>query len=173
MTINTPRLRIAPVGPGEDPEEFLPVFNSNPDFLEAADGKSSYDRGDAEMYLYSESNRENGRCLAIRERDGGSLVGTAALLVPHPGNYAWIGLLIVDGKQQGRGFGREAVLAVEDALAREGWDEVRLSVLKSNEPALPFWKRLGYRVVEEKEDTAGRPCWVLGKRVTRDIAAEV
>jgi hypothetical protein len=98
--------------------------------------------------------------LAIRLRDGGTLIGTAALLVPHPpAGCPWVGLLIIHCDWQSRG----SALAIEEALAEEGWSEVRLSVLKTNADALPFWDRLGYRIIDERDDTTGRPCWVLAK----------
>jgi ribosomal protein S18 acetylase RimI-like enzyme len=79
--------------------------------------------------------------LAIRLRDGGTLIGTAALLVPHPpAGCPWVGLLIIHRDWQSQGLGREAALAIEEALAEEGWSEVRLSVLKTNADALPFWE---------------------------------
>lgn len=165
MQIGTPRLRIVSVGQEDDPEEFLAVFNTNPDYLEASEGKRTYDRGNVEQYLYTESSRENGRCLAIRRSPDGSLVGTAALLVPHPGGCPWIGLLIIRGDEQAQGLGREAALAIEDALAKEGWHEVRLGVLKNTERAFSFWTSVGYTVVEETGDAAGRPCWVLSKQL--------
>ena len=30
---------------------------------------------------------------------------------------------------------------------------------------LPFWRSLGYAVVDEQETTGGQPCWVLPKRI--------
>ena len=151
-------------GEGDDPDEFVPIFNSNPDYLEASDGKHVFDRGDVERYLYAESSRENGRCLAIRFRETGALVGTAALLIPHPSGYPWIGLLILDSDHQRRGLGRETAAAIEDDLHGQGWNELRLSVLIGPMNELcrfgvqsdSAWLRL-------ETNTRGRPCWVLKK----------
>lgn len=167
MTIKTRRLLISPVGSDADPDEFLAIFNSNPDYLEASEGKRRYSRGDAESYLFAETAREHGRCLAIRRRNDGRLVGTAALVVPHPDGYPWIGLLIIDGDRQRKGFGREAALAIEAALAEEGWREVRLGVLTRNEQALPFWQGGGYSIVRQADSSTGLPCWVLAKSLIR------
>lgn len=167
MRIESPRLVISSVRADGDPDEFLPIFNSNPDYLEASDGKRSYERGDAEMYLYAETSRENGRCLQIRLRRDHTLVGTAALLVPHADGYPWIGLLLITAERQGEGLGREAAQALEGALAEEGWEELRLGVLKRNERALPFWENRGYRVINEKDSSAGWPCWVMAKGLER------
>lgn len=165
MALETERLLIGSVGQDDDPDEFVPIFNSNPDYLEASDGKRVFDRVDIERYLYAESSRENGRCLAIRLRETGVLVGAIALLVPHPGGYPWIGLLILDSAYQRRGLGRETAAAIENELRREGWNELRLGVLMSNERAFPFWDAVGFSVVETRNDTGGRPCWVLKKNL--------
>ncbi len=157
MRIETPRLVISSVSPDDEPDHFLRVFNSNPDYLRASEAKVAYDRGDVDRYLYTETSRENGRCLAIRRREEGVLVGTAALLVPHSAGCPWIGLLIIDGTTQGQGLGREAALAIENALAREGWSEMRLGVLVNNDRALSFWANGGYAVIEETNGRRGTP----------------
>jgi len=172
MEIETPRLLISSVRPESAPDEFLAIFNSNPDYLESSDGKRAYRRADAETYLYAETSRENGHCLEIRLREDGALVGTAALLVPHTDGCPWIGLLILRADCQGEGLGREAAAALEAALAKEGWKEVRLGVLKSNERALPFWKNRGYRIIDQKSSSAGSPCWVMAKALSTDPVAD-
>jgi RimJ/RimL family protein N-acetyltransferase len=153
------------------PEEYLELFNSNPDFIEASEqftGKRSYDPSDAEMYLWVETNRENSRCLAIRQRDTGELIGTVSLLVPHHREpYPWIGLLLIHGQHHRRGFGTEAATAIEEALAREGWPEIRLGVMQANPGARTFWERLGYAVLDERLDQDKRPSWIMRKPLTQ------
>jgi RimJ/RimL family protein N-acetyltransferase len=167
VRLQTRRLILEPVRETAQPQEFLPVFNSNPDFIEASEqfiGKRSYDLAEVEMYLWQESVRENSRCLAIRLRETGALVGTAALVAPHPdGPYPWIGLLLIDATRQGQGLGTEAATAIEQALAEAGWTEIRLSVMQANPDARRFWERLGYAVYEERPDDNTRPCWLMRK----------
>ncbi len=122
-TIETARLRLSPVGESDQPAEFLEVFNTNEDFIEASEqftGRRAYELSDAEMYLWQETNRENSRCLAIHLRDTGALVGTVCLLVPHDKEpYPWVGLLLIHGHHQRRGLGTEVVSALEGVLTRE------------------------------------------------------
>jgi RimJ/RimL family protein N-acetyltransferase len=175
-TLETCRLRLSPVGETDRPEEFLDLFNSNPNFIEASKqftGKRSYDLSEAEMYLWVESNRENSRCLGIRRRVTGELVGTACLLVPHEKEpYPWIGLLLIHGQHQNQGLGAEAARAIDAALAWEGWPEVRLGVLQANPGARRFWERLGYQIIDERPDQDKRPCWIMRKRLARAAAGE-
>jgi ribosomal protein S18 acetylase RimI-like enzyme len=49
---------------------------------------------------------------------------------------------------RGRGYGRAIVLATEARLRARGCLKLNLQVLASNEIAVGFWRRLGYRVEE-------------------------
>jgi RimJ/RimL family protein N-acetyltransferase len=63
----------------------------------------------------------NGHCLAIRRRDGNQLGGTTALLVPNPeDDTPWLGLLMISGRHQGQGLGREGLGACEEQVAADG-----------------------------------------------------
>ena len=165
--LETPRLRLSPVGETDRPHEFLKLFNSNPDFIEASEqftGKRSYDLSEAEMYLWVATNQEYSRCLAIRLRETDELVGTTCLLVSHYKEpYPWIGLLLIHGRHHRQGLGTEAAVAIEAALARDGWPEVRLGVMTARPGERQFWERLGYTVFDERRDQDKRPSWIMRK----------
>jgi RimJ/RimL family protein N-acetyltransferase len=171
MRLETSRLSLEQVDETTQPEDFLRVFNSHPDFIEASErftGKRAYDLSDVKRYLWQETVRENSRCLAIRLLETGELIGTAAWVAPHPDKpHPWIGLLLIDAAQQGQGFGAEAAAAIETQLAKEGWLEVRLSVMQTNVRARQFWERLGYSVYDERPDDNQRPCWLMRKALDR------
>ncbi|MBM3266429.1 MAG: GNAT family N-acetyltransferase [Candidatus Sericytochromatia bacterium] len=166
MKLETPRLIIEPAA-GAPPDQLLPVFNSNPEYIaneEQVPGKTSYTLDDAGRYLAEEIDREDSRCLVLRERTGSRIVGTACLLVPNPSDgLPWLGLLLVHGESQGHGIGAEALQAIEHALAGEGWERLRIGVLLANGRARRFWGREGFHVVKKTTDTEGRPCWVMEK----------
>jgi RimJ/RimL family protein N-acetyltransferase len=167
VTIETRRLTLQPVGDGDDPADFLPVFNTNPDFIEASEqftGKDAYDLSDVERYLWQETRRDSSRCLAIRQREDGHLIGTTCLLVPNPrDDVPWIGLLILMKDAQGRGMGTEIASAIEEHLAKESWSELRLSVLRSRPRDRAWWEHRGYAVIDERPDQDKRPTWVMSK----------
>jgi RimJ/RimL family protein N-acetyltransferase len=169
MRLQTSRLVLEDVGERPNPGEFLCIFNSNPDFIEAAyqftgKQKRSYELWEVDRFLLQETIRENSHCLAIRLRETGKLVGTAALVSPHPEVPSpWIGLLIIDGEQQGHGLGTEAARALEEHLTAEGWTDIRLTVLQALPEARCFWERLGYVVYEEHQDEKKRLCWQMRK----------
>jgi GNAT superfamily N-acetyltransferase len=95
------------------------------------------------------------------------LVGVACVLHEHPDPldpHPWIGLLLVRGDAQGRGYGRAAAGLLEDRFRAMGRDGARLAVLDGNPAALRFWTGLGYRVIDHRGDLhQGRPCSVLQK----------
>jgi GNAT superfamily N-acetyltransferase len=75
--------------------------------------------------------------------------GVAAALLdlcldqPGPGT-AHLGLLLVREALQGQGLGREAMAALEAALAAAGYDTLRLSVTDENREVDGFWEELGF-----------------------------
>jgi len=169
MRLQTSRLVLEDVGERPNPEEFLRVFNTNPDFIEAAyrfagKPKQSYELWEIQRYLFQETIRENSHCLAIRLRKAGELVGTVAFVAPHQELPSpWIGLLIISGEHQSQGLGSEAATALEKHLMAEGWADVRLAVLQALPKARRFWERLGFIVYEEWEDEKKRACWLMRK----------
>lgn len=173
MQLQTARLTLALVDETARPEEFLPLFNSNPDLVEATElftGKRAFDLSDVEMYLWQAMARDNSQCLAIKLSETGELVGTAVLLTPHPDEaFPWIGLLLISSELQGKGLGTEAVTAIEKHLVKQRWQEVRLNILQAIPRVRHFWERLGYTVLGERLDSNGRPCWILSKRLSLSI----
>ncbi|MDX3235621.1 GNAT family N-acetyltransferase [Streptomyces sp. ME03-5709C] len=105
--------------------------------------------------------------LLARDSADGSLAGVAVTLAEHPDPldpYPWIGLLMVHGGRHRSGLGRALAGLVEERLSARGRDGVRLAVLDANPGASAFWRRLGYRVIDHREDRQmGRPCSVLHK----------
>jgi RimJ/RimL family protein N-acetyltransferase len=69
---------------------------------------------------------------------------------PEPGT-AHLGLLLVREALQGQGLGREAVAALESALAETGSRTLRLSVTDENREVEGFWARLGFAAVGRLE----------------------
>ncbi|MFI8350015.1 GNAT family N-acetyltransferase [Streptomyces sp. NPDC085596] len=100
-------------------------------------------------------------------RVDGRLVAVVSTLARHPDPAdpdPWIGLLLVDAAQQGRGHGRQAAELTEDRFRAAGRRAVRLAVLDGNTAGLAFWESLGYEHLAHRRDRAlNRPCAVLRK----------
>ncbi len=160
------RLTIDQVPGDFNPAELLPAFNTNPAFLQASGHSPEFSLGEVQAYLLEETQRENSCCLLIRLRETHRTIGTAALLVPKPSDgLPWIGLLILESLYQGGGLGAEATLAIEARLALGGWPSIRLYVLQENSKAIGFWRKLGYELGAETQDSSGRPSRLMEKRI--------
>ncbi|MFJ2832818.1 GNAT family N-acetyltransferase [Streptomyces sp. NPDC087263] len=105
--------------------------------------------------------------LLARNSVGGRLVGVVITLARHPDPAdpdPWIGLLLVEGSEQRRGYGRELAGLVEGRFRGAGRGAVRLAVLDDNPGGLAFWTALGYEVIGRRVDRKlRRPCAVLRK----------
>jgi RimJ/RimL family protein N-acetyltransferase len=87
---------------------------------------------------------------------GDELVGILDLLLRYPDDQTVDpGLLLIDGAHQGRASGTAAFQALErDLLPRWSWARrLRLSVDRTNDQTLGFWRRLGFTETGEV-----RPC---------------
>ncbi len=169
--LSTDRLDLSPLTEDDQPGDFVDVFDSNPEFVDASEsfvGKRSYTEDEVARFLWQESVRENSWCLAIRLRETGSIVGISAALVPNPDDgVPWIGLLLLDSRYQRQGLGQEAAAALVGAIAEEGADRIRLNVLMAQPDARRLWERAGFSVIDETRDANHRPVWTMEKRVGR------
>ncbi|GAA3234941.1 hypothetical protein GCM10010468_68410 [Actinocorallia longicatena] len=130
------------------------LFASQPDYWELS-GDSA-----GELFPVAEG------CEAVVAHDaGGRLVAFAELLKAHPvSGHPWIGLLVVDGRLRGRGYGRAVAAAVEERFRIAGRTAVELAVLENNPGAVAFWESVGYVEFDRRPDVdRHRPCIVMRK----------
>lgn len=78
-------------------------------------------------------------------RDDQGLYAVAAILCDYPCADSWyLGLLLVDVAQRGRGLGRTLYGTVAAWAVSRGAREMRLAVLEANVAADRFWRSLGF-----------------------------
>jgi ribosomal protein S18 acetylase RimI-like enzyme len=76
------------------------------------------------------------------------LDAVAALVTDYPGPGDWyLGLLLLDPHQRGRGLGRRLYADLERWSADRGAKRMLLAVLKENAQAQCFWRSLGFEHV--------------------------
>ncbi len=73
---------------------------------------------------------------------GGVVVGSG--MAGYDGHRGWINYLAVDPTRQGRGLGRELMVAAEARLAALGCAKVNLQVRDGNDVAQRFYEAIGY-----------------------------
>lgn len=80
------------------------------------------------------------------------MVGCIDLVRGYPDSRtAWLGLLLISEKHQGRGLGARAHELIENVI--RGWetcDRIRVAVVMTNDEVIPFLERLGYRATGER-----------------------
>ena len=91
--------------------------------------------------------------------DGGTTVGHVMWGVDPDDDSHWIGGLVIDAEQQGKGLGRatvEALLALwesqEPSLSGTAYQQAALSVSPDNETALRLYRSLGFVETGEVAD---------------------
>ncbi len=83
---------------------------------------------------------------------GGTVVGFVMSAVDAEDDSAWIGGLIIDHDQQGRGYGRATVAALIDRARAAGHPSVALSYQATNVRAAKLYASLGFVETGETED---------------------
>ena len=94
--------------------------------------------------------------------DGHTLIGFAMYgYIPEPvPGHLWLDRLLIDKKYQGKGYGKQAVLALLDRLHTEySSDAVYLSVYESNFHAIRLYQQIGFHFNGE-HDTKGESVMV-------------
>jgi ribosomal protein S18 acetylase RimI-like enzyme len=76
--------------------------------------------------------------------DGGQLIGS--VMIGYEGHRGWINYLAVRPDRRGQGLGRLLMDAAEQRLRALGCPKVNLQVRSSNQPAVEFYRRIGYTV---------------------------
>jgi ribosomal protein S18 acetylase RimI-like enzyme len=114
---------------------------------------------------WNDPNRDIDRKLAwdasrllVIEHDT-SVVGS--VMVGYDGHRGWVNYLAVGPGYQRRGLGRILMQRAEELLGELGCAKLNLQIRSSNEAAIGFYRRLGYRVDESVS---------MGKRLELDGA---
>jgi len=114
---------------------------------------------------WNDPNRDIDRKLAwdpenllVIDHDG-RVVGS--VMVGYEGHRGWVNYLAVDPEHQHQGLGRLLMQRAEELLCGLGCAKLNLQVRGSNEEAIGFYRRLGYRVDESVS---------MGKRLFADEA---
>lgn len=172
MVINTPHLELRRIEINQedlDPVQFLPIFNTNPEWLDASSeftDRRSVDVSYVEMMLWQESLRENSRLFQVRLRDTQVTIGVVAMAAPSErGQFAALGLILLAKEYQRRGFGCEALYALENLLKSEGWCEIQAAVMHAIPCQRDFFEECGYSLLREDRDQDKRLCWVMQKQL--------
>ena len=136
----------------DDLEKVLPVYLSNPDFLQQMEGSE----GEAGRYDLQRWQRDwhiaqlmPGRhTLACYLKETGEAVGYVEFLEEHDDGAPWIGVLTIHSAHQRQGLGTEAFQRLIAHFREEyGWPLIRAGVLEGNEAGRGFAQHLGFQPI--------------------------
>ncbi len=135
------RVTLRPLVQG-DLGEVLSCYRENPSFFERVNGTSHVGPLTVQMQ-YDAAEADPRRAMSGIFVEGG-LAGVVDFAVDPEDKSCMIGLVLMRASLQRRGFAREAVGLLEQALAQAGIERVRAGVEPANREAAPFWERLGF-----------------------------
>ncbi|HET7825084.1 MAG TPA: GNAT family N-acetyltransferase [Anaeromyxobacter sp.] len=141
-----PRIRAVPAT-REHIRQLQACCEGAPDYFARTEGAPA-GPDHAERLLADAEGDDLRRIYALVPLAGGPAVGVLDVYLHHPDpGVAHIALLLFREACQGLGYGKETTAALEQALARAGYDTLRLSVGDENPEAKAFWQRLGFAEV--------------------------
>ena len=136
------RVRLAPLR-DEDSDRLFTWINDRELVVSSAPFRPVA-RADHDTWFAAIREREDVRIFGIRLIDSDELIGSCQL---HSidGGSAELQIRIGQRREQGRGYGREAVeLLLRNAFGPLGLERVTLHVFGSNAPALAVYRRVGF-----------------------------
>jgi RimJ/RimL family protein N-acetyltransferase len=145
------RLTFAPVTEADFPE-LLDVYNSNPDYMEMAEGSRTVTLETVEKDHREHLAFADSFSFAIREKGSSTVIGISQFILCNPNDgFPWLGLIMLHSAKHKYGYGREFMEVLIDWYRENGYPELRLGVLEKNLSVVPFYERLGFSVYERKE----------------------
>ena len=133
-------------GGAEELAELQRVLEGAPSYSHIATGAPPEPGRALDLYTMLPDGKDRSDKFVFGIHVAGGMVGCVDIIRGFPDQAtAFIGLLLISETAQGRGVGRAGYRAAENIV--RGWDgcrHVRLGVLRNNDGAQAFWRRLGF-----------------------------
>jgi RimJ/RimL family protein N-acetyltransferase len=144
--------------------ELLIAFNGDPAFNQISGGLLLMTKEAVITDISDTLNMPGGAVWKITLRNG-ILIGVAETALIPPPQSAWIALLIICQKYQGKGYGRESATLLEEFLFQEPQiTTIGLGISAENGRGLRFWERQGYSQGLHRRDAFGNEIITMKKR---------
>lgn len=83
---------------------------------------------------------------------GEEIIGFAMYGSFGPNKHTWIDRIMIDGKYQGKGFGKNAIISLIDIVSKKyGVNTIYLSIIEGNAVAYNLYKSIGFEYMNEKD----------------------
>ncbi|QHW34250.1 GNAT family N-acetyltransferase [Paenibacillus rhizovicinus] len=141
------------------------IMNANPFFNRISKDKEQL--ADADIEAEHRDAEAAGAERYVIYDDMGRPAGIIEYLMTNPNDACtWIGLLVISGQCQGKGYGRSALAWFDRVMHGRGVASHRLGVLADNHPAHAFWQSQGAAAVKPAVLPDGKPI-VIYERIVR------
>lgn len=128
-----------------DAPAILGLYDRCADYFLLQDGEPAAASDADELFTDVPPSKRPEDQYVLGYRSEGQLDAVAALLTDHPEPGDWyLGLLLLDPRLRGRGFGREMYAGIERWSVARGAKRMLLAVLEENAPVQRFWRSLGF-----------------------------
>lgn len=98
--------------------------------------------------------------------DGDRLLAFMDLILGYPGEKdAFVGWLMVDVDEQGKGVGSQIVADVRAAVKAQGYSRMSVGCYEENTPAIDFWKGQGFVMTGETMEQNGRETLIMERNI--------
>jgi ribosomal protein S18 acetylase RimI-like enzyme len=92
---------------------------------------------------------ENNYLFRIQLEESGEKIGMVWLKHEAPRPHGFIYDIVLDKAQRGKGYGKQAMLALEELAKEMGLEAIGLHVFAYNAAAMKLYKGLGYKVTSQ------------------------
>ncbi|REE84395.1 acetyltransferase (GNAT) family protein [Paenibacillus taihuensis] len=148
-------------------EHELDIFNSNPMFNLISKDKATLTAEDIAAELKDAEQAGAERYLLVDHNH--QYVGILELLMHNPkDNCTWIGLLIINGRFHGQGYGSAAMVLFDHVMRERGVESHRLGVLANNPNGHRFWQSHGCVEVRPAELPDGKAIMIYERAVSTE-----
>lgn len=132
-----------------DTDEILALCRQNPQYYRYCDAEATEAQIRDDLHITPPGiGPEDKYYLGLYE--GGTLIAVLDLIDGYPERaYGFIGFFMMRAAYQGRQTGSAIIRGLEDCLRAHGKERVRLGIDKDNPQSAHFWKKNGYRVINE------------------------
>ncbi|WP_338551574.1 GNAT family N-acetyltransferase [Paenibacillus sp. KS-LC4] len=137
-------------------------MNSQPEFNLIVIGKRF--QTDEDIREENKKNLEQGEKM-FHLIENKACVGVITYLPQNPNDlHPWIGLLIIHKEHEKTGIGTLALKLLDDELAAQRIDKVRLCVQNGNDKGASFWQKNGFHKISEGLDQHHNPIAIYEKQ---------
>lgn len=112
-----------------------------------------------------QAHRIGAQRLLLKENQ--DYIGILEYLPVNPSDQCtWLGVLLISGELQSKGYGSQAVLLFEEDMRNQGISKYRIGVITKNTRAHLFWMRQGFKRINSKTNSNSKEILIYEKNLS-------